>query len=55
MISGGAVKDIRWDNGNWLIFDIGFSQKQKSCAFLINDRKPHVCQFSEAIMEIENF
>lgn len=53
MIKAGKVKDIRWSNGNWLIFDIGFSNRQKSCSLLFNDKKPDVYQYYEAITEVQ--
>lgn len=53
MIKAGEVKDIRWANGNWLIFDIGFSNRQKSCALLFNDKKPDVYQYNEAVTEVQ--
>ena len=53
MIKAGEVKDIRWSNGNWLIFDIGFSNRKKSCALLFNDKKPDVYQYDEAVTKAQ--
>ena len=52
MIKAGNVKDIRWSKGNWLIFDIGFSNRKESCALLFNNNKPNVYQYNEAVTEV---
>ena len=30
MVKAGEVRDIQWASGNWLIFDIGFSNRKRS-------------------------
>lgn len=53
MIYSGEIEDIRWNDGNWLIFDIGFSNKRETCALLFNNRKPDVYQYNEAVTEVQ--
>jgi len=52
MIYAGEVKDIRWSSGTWLILDIGFSNKSRSCGFLLGDYKPTRYRFSEAVSKV---
>jgi len=52
MIKAGEIGDIRWSNGTWLILDIGFSNKSRSCGLLLHDGKPKSYQFSEAVREV---
>lgn len=52
MIKAGNIKDIQWSNGNWLIFDIGFSNNKKSSALLFNNNKPNVYQYNEAVTKV---
>jgi len=37
MIYAGKLADISWVTGTWLILDIGFSNKARSCGLLIGD------------------
>jgi hypothetical protein len=48
MIRAGATSEINTESGEWLILDIGFANKSKSCGLLINERGPEEMQFSEA-------
>ena len=52
MIKAGDIKDITWSSGTWLIFDIGFSNKSRSCGLLLHDGKPNNFQFGEAVRNI---
>ena len=40
MIDSGSIEGIQWSNGPWLIFDIGFSNKRRTCGLLLHDGKP---------------
>jgi hypothetical protein len=53
MIKAGEVKDIQ-PNSNWLIFDIGFSNRQKTCALLFNDTGPDLYQYNEAVKKVQD-
>jgi hypothetical protein len=52
MIRAGATSEINTESGEWLILDIGFPNKSKSCGLLINERGPEEMQFSEAAQRI---
>ncbi len=52
MIKSGEIEDIRWSSGTWLIFDIGFSNKSRSCGLLLHDGKPKCYRFGEAVREV---
>ena len=52
MIYSGEVKDISWPNGTWLIIDIGFSNRQKSCGILLGDEEAKQLKFNDAIDEV---
>ncbi|OQX60720.1 MAG: hypothetical protein B5M56_10585 [Desulfococcus sp. 4484_241] len=49
MIRAGKTNEISTESGEWLILDIGFANKTKSCCLLINERDPEELQFSEAV------
>jgi len=57
MIRAGKTSEISWANGTWLILDIGFSNKTKSCGLLIHSPKQEKdeikeVKFSEAVEEV---
>ena len=52
MIYTGVIEDIQWSNGTWLLFDIGFSNKKRSCGLLLHDGKPKSYHFGEAVAEV---
>ncbi len=49
MIRAGRTSEILWSNGTWLILDIGFSNKSKSCGLLLDDGEPENVLFHEAV------
>jgi len=53
MIKAGEIKDIQ-PNSNWLIFDIGFSNRQKTCALLFNDRELGPYQYNKAVEKVQD-
>ncbi|GMW04813.1 MAG: hypothetical protein AMXMBFR85_07960 [Dehalococcoides mccartyi] len=52
MIYAGLVYDISWQNGKWLILDIGFSNSQKSCGILLGDEEAKQLTFNETVHEV---
>ncbi len=55
MIRAGVKSEISLSNGEWLILDIGFANKAKSCGLLINRETPIDLQFYQAQEEICRF
>ena len=52
MIRSGHVKEIDWNSGEWLFFDVGFSNNSKSCGLLVGDGTPREFRFNEVLDEI---
>lgn len=52
MIRAGEVSEISPSSGDWLILDIGFANKSKSCGLLINKERPIEIRFDEAKREV---
>ncbi len=55
MIRAGTVSEISVSSGEWIILDIGFSNKSKSCGLLINLESPVEVQFCDAKERIVRF
>lgn len=45
MIRAGTVAEARRESGDWAFVDVGFSEKSKSSALLLNDGTPELLQF----------
>ena len=52
MIYAGNIDDISWSNGIWLILDIGFSNKSRSCGLLLHDNEAESLLYSEAVDKV---
>lgn len=52
-IFAGTVDDIRPDSGDWLIIDMGFSQKGKTCGVILPDDQALLCTFAEMRAHVE--
>jgi len=52
MICSGEVEDISWQNGPWLILDIGFSNKERSCGIVLGDEEARCLTFGDTIDEV---
>ncbi|MCG5539321.1 hypothetical protein [Halorhodospira sp. 9622] len=55
MMRAGTEVEITQSSGEWLILDIGFANKSRSCGLLINNEQPVDLQFSEAVKRICDF
>ncbi len=55
MIRAGLVSEISSTSGDWLILDIGFSNRTASCGLLINQGTPEELRFNEATKKICDF
>lgn len=47
MLRAGTRDDLIWDNGLWLILDIGFSSTKRTCCLSVGDGEPHLFTFGE--------
>lgn len=45
LIRAGTVAEARRESGDWAFIDVGFSEKSKSSALLLNDGPPELLQF----------
>jgi hypothetical protein len=52
MIEAGKPDEIKWNDGNWVFLDIGFSERSRSCGLLIGDERPARFRFGEAKLRI---
>jgi len=52
IISAGKTSQIRRGVGNWIILDVGFSSKSRTCGLIIGDNEPECLRFSEAAQKI---
>ena len=52
-IYAGALKIDR-DSGTWIFLDIGFSNKKRTCGFLVKGGKPKLLLFNEAKGDIKS-
>ncbi|MGD0520652.1 MAG: hypothetical protein ABSA48_05290 [Terracidiphilus sp.] len=48
MITAGKKSEVCWGKGNWIILDIGFSSKKKTCGFAFDDESPRSLRYGEA-------
>ncbi len=48
----GTVAQITRSSGQWAFVDVGFAQKTRSTAILVDDEDPHSCTFSELRVEL---
>lgn len=55
MIRAGTIDELTTKTGHWLILDIGFANKSKSCGLMINENAPLELQFTDAVSEIITF
>lgn len=55
MIRAGTEAEITPSFGEWLILDVGFANKSRSCGLLINNEQSVDLQFSEAVERISSF
>lgn len=54
MIHAGKRSEIAWGDGNWIVLDIGFSEKARSCGLLVGEGVPRCLKFAEAKSEIKS-
>ncbi len=52
MIRAGKISEISASPGDWLILDIGFSNRAASCGLMINLNPPLQLQFGETVDKI---
>jgi hypothetical protein len=48
MLIAGLKSDVKWGDGNWVFFDVGFSNNTKTCGLLIGDGAPVCLHYGEA-------
>jgi hypothetical protein len=48
MILAGGKSDVKWGDGNWVFFDVGFSNNGKTCGLVFEDRNPECLHYGEA-------
>jgi hypothetical protein len=55
MIRAGLINEITWTSGEWIFFDVGFSNNSRSCGLLKGDANPIELRFNEAIGKISSY
>ena len=55
VIRAGKKSEINWESGEWVILDIGFSSKARSCGLTFNESAPRQVRYDEAVDEICSF
>lgn len=55
MLRAGTREDLIWDNGLWLILDIGFSSAQPTCCLSVGNDDPQLLTFAEVCSRIVEF
>ena len=48
MIEAGTRENVKWDGGNWVFLDIGFSHEMQTCGLLVGNGDPSCIRFGEA-------
>lgn len=51
-LCAGSIADVRWDSGLWIILDIGFSERNKTCGLAIGLAEPVCRTFSAAKQQV---
>lgn len=55
MIRAGRISEVALSSGHWLILDIGFANRSRTCALMVNNKAPVVLRFNEAVESISTF
>ncbi len=55
MIEPGTHEQIKWGDGNWVFWDVGFATERRSSGLLIGDGEPDCYQFASATRKIVEY
>jgi hypothetical protein len=55
MMRPGRIDEIHASSGKWIVLDIGFANRARSCGLLLHDHSPDEVQFAEAMRRISLF
>jgi hypothetical protein len=55
MIVAGSKGDVKWGDGNWIFFDVGFSNNGKTCGLVFGDGNPECFHYGDAKRRIVEY